>query len=288
MPNSSRKAGRLFVVATPIGNLADITYRAVRTLQSVDLIAAEDTRHSQKLLQNYAIRTPVVAYHDHNEVEKSRQLLERLLLGDDIAVISDAGTPLISDPGYRLVHAAHDRGVTVIPVPGCCAAIAGLSASGLATDRFTFEGFLPRTRNARRKRLGQLCSESRTLVFYESAHRIEETLDDLVDVFGVDRSATIARELTKQYETIKTASLGAIRDLVRVETDQKKGEFVVLVGGGENNSNGVALDVIDVLKPLMIALPLKQAVTLATQITGRKRNEIYAMALKHKEDGVVS
>lgn len=288
MPNSSRKAGNLFVVATPIGNLADITYRAVKTLQSVGLIAVEDTRHSRKLLQNYAIRTPVVAYHDHNEVEKSAQLLDRLLQGEDIAVISNAGTPLISDPGYRLVRAAHERGVAVVPVPGCCAAIAGLSASGLATDRFIFEGFLPRTRSARRKRLEQLIHQSRTLVFYESAHRIEEMLDDLVDMFGPDRKATLAREVTKQYETIRTASLAVIRDLVTGESDQKKGEFVVLVSGSDHNDQRVALDVIDVLKPLMVALPLKQAVALATQITGRKRNEIYALALKCKEDNVES
>ena len=288
MPNSSRKTGSLFVVATPIGNLADITYRAVETLRSVDLIAVEDTRHSRKLLQNYAISTPVVAYHDHNEADRSAQLLERLLLGEDIAIISDAGTPLVSDPGYRLVRAAHDKGVSVVPVPGCCAAIAGLSASGLATDRFTFEGFLPRTGSARRKRLEQLRGESRTLVFYESAHRIKEMLDDLVDVVGPDRNATLARELTKQYETIRTASLSVIRDMVVVESDQKKGEFVVLVGGCDHHGREIVLDVVDVLKPLMVALPLKQAVALATQITGQKKNEVYALALKCKEDGVTS
>lgn len=281
MPDTSRKAGTLFVVATPMGNLADMTFRAVQTLKAVDLIAAEDTRVSRKLLQHYAITVPMVAYHDHNEREQAGKLLVKLLDGSDIALITDAGTPLVSDPGYRLVSAAHEHELRVVPIPGCCAAIAALSASGLATDRFVFEGFLSPRQGARRRQLEQLLDQPRTLVFYESSHRILDTLADLTHVFGADRVLTLAREISKRYETIARGAAGEIQRRVQDDPDQRRGEFVILVQGSP--AAAVDLDgVARTLKPLMSALPLKQAVALTAEITGHPKNEVYRLALESK------
>lgn len=280
MPDASRKAGTLFIVSTPIGNLGDITFRAVETLKTVDVIAAEDTRVSRRLLQRYAITTRMVAYHEHNEREQAARLVKRLLGGDDVGLITDAGTPLISDPGFRLVSKAHDSEVRVVPVPGCCAGIAALSAAGLPTDRFVFDGFLPAKREARRDRLGQLATETRTVVLYESAHRILDAVTDLVDVVGPDRVITVAREMTKQFETIRRGTADEVARWLRHDPDQRKGEFVVLVQG--RPAQVPAEDLSLVLTPLLVVLPLKQAVSLAAQITGRPRNEVYKLALDLK------
>jgi len=281
VPDSPRKAGTLFVVATPIGNLSDMTFRAVETLTSVDLIAVEDTRHSRRLLLHYAVSTPVLSYHEHNEQQQTKKLLTTLLSGRSVALISDAGTPLVSDPGFRLIQASHAQGIRVTPIPGCCAAIAALSAAGLPVDRFVFEGFLPGKATARRKKLGKLLEESRTIIFYESAHRIGASLSDLVEIFGPHRRAVLAREITKQFETIKNAQLSQIRQLVLEDANQQKGEFVILVEGSGPDERGDD-DYMGVLGPLLKALPLKQAVDLTVDITGHGRNEVYRMALKCK------
>ncbi len=282
MPDSPRKAGTLFVVATPIGNLSDMTFRAVETLTSVDLIAVEDTRHSRRLLLHYSISTPVLSYHEHNEQQQSRKLLSTLLSGQSVALISDAGTPLVSDPGYRLIQSSHAQGIRVTPIPGCCAAIAALSVAGLPVDRFVFEGFLPGKAAARRKKLGKLVEESRTLIFYESAHRIGESLSDLVEIFGPHRRAVLAREITKQFETIKNAELSQIRQLVMEDVNQQKGEFVILIQGRSPDERDDD-DFMGVLRPLLKALPLKQAVDLTVDITGHGKNEVYKMALKCRD-----
>lgn len=285
MHKSSRKVGTLFVVATPIGNLRDVTYRAVETLKTVDLIAVEDTRHSAKLLQAYAISTPVVAYHEHNEREQARNLVGRIKDGLDIALITDAGTPLLSDPGFRLVQAAHAERIPLVPVPGCCAAIAALSVAGLPTDRFVFEGFLPSTRNARRRKLEQLAQEAGTLVFYESPHRIRATLADLVSIFGPSRMVSLAREMTKQYETILTGELSAVERRILQDSEQTKGEFVLCVGGRQREQKGdeVKVDTAVVLAALMKVMPVSQAASLAAEITGRPKNLLYKQALDLKE-----
>lgn len=281
----TNRQGVLYVVATPIGNLRDMSERAIATLKGVTRIAAEDTRHSGRLLAHFGIDTPMVAVHEHNEREITPQLLERLAAGDDLALISDAGTPLISDPGFCLVRAARAAGYQVVPVPGPVAAIAALSVSGLPADHFVFEGFLPARSAARRKRLEALCDEDRTLVFYESSHRIVECLADMVEVFGADRTAVIARELTKLYETIESGSLGRLLVWLRDDPDQHKGEFVVLVQGAAPASDD-ALDASTrlTLEVLVAELPLSQAVALAAKITGLSRNVLYAQALALKQE----
>ncbi|HLA75016.1 MAG TPA: 16S rRNA (cytidine(1402)-2'-O)-methyltransferase [Gammaproteobacteria bacterium] len=279
----SNSKGILYIVATPIGNLQDMTPRAVQVLSEVQLIAAEDTRHSAKLLQHFGIKTPCLALHEHNEREASAALVQRLLAGDAIALISDAGTPLISDPGYHLVQAARAAGLRVVPIPGACALTSALSASGLPSDRFVFEGFLPARAAARRARLEELQHEPRTLIFYESPHRILECLDDLAQVFGAERPAVIARELSKLFETIHDGSLSALCAWLRSDVNQQKGEFVILVRGsmlseqGEEDSEAER-----VLRILMAELPVKQAAALAAQITGRKKNALYELALQQK------
>ncbi|MGL6289125.1 MAG: 16S rRNA (cytidine(1402)-2'-O)-methyltransferase, partial [Silanimonas sp.] len=224
-------AGTLYVVATPIGNLGDLTPRAREVLAGVTAIGAEDTRNTSVLLGQFGIQTPLVAVHDHNEGEVAAKLVARLRAGDSLALVSDAGTPLVSDPGYRLVRAVRDAGLPVVAVPGACAAIAALSVAGIPSDRFCFEGFLPAKSGARRERLGELLSETRTLVFYESAHRIEEALADLVDAFGPEREATLGRELTKRFETLLGPTLGDIARAVAADANQRKGEFVLVVRG---------------------------------------------------------
>jgi 16S rRNA (cytidine1402-2'-O)-methyltransferase len=281
----TNRRGVLYVVATPVGNLRDISERAIATLKGVSRIAAEDTRHSARLLSHYGIDTPMVALHEHNEREITPQLLDRLAAGDDLALICDAGTPLISDPGFCLVRAARAAGFRLVPVPGPAACIAALSVAGLPADRFVFEGFLPARATARRRRLGELRRESRTLVFHESSHRIVECLGDMADVLGGDRPAVVARELTKVFETIESGGLDALLDWLRADPDQQKGEFVVLVQG----SPAVGESALDeathrVLAVLVAELPLKQAASLAAKITGLSRNELYARALELKKE----
>jgi len=273
--------GTLYIVATPLGNLNDMSKRAVDVLQSVDLIAAEDTRHSLPLLQFFSIHTQTLSFHDHNEKTRTVQLLNYLKEGKSVALISDAGTPLISDPGYRLVEAVRSFGITVVPIPGPCAAITALSASGLPTDRFVFEGFLPKKGKSRQDRLAFLSEETRTLIFYEAPHRLAVFLEELSLVFGELRQAVIARELTKRYETILSGSLQTLLDRVHKDPNQTRGEMVVLVEGAEENRKKPEESAI--LQLLIDALPLKQAVDLAAKITGGQKNALYKLALQLKK-----
>jgi len=274
----------LYVVATPIGNLSDISARAIEILKKVDLIAAEDTRHSSRLLNHLGIQKTMLSYHDHNEGQQTQNLLEKLKEGQVVALISDAGTPLISDPGYQLVRQAHENNITVIPVPGPCALITALSASGLPSDRFTFEGFLPSKQRARVECLERLKNESRTIIFYESTHRIVASLADMADVFGQDRRAVIARELTKTFETLRGDDLGLLCEWVKNDANQQKGEVVVLVRGAEElPQDETRVEAEKVLKVLLEELPVKQAAQLAAKITGGKKNALYQLALEMKQ-----
>lgn len=279
------KQGTLYVVATPIGNLADMSARAIEVLGQVNLIAAEDTRHSQYLLAHFSIRTPMTPYHDHNEAQQTPVLIEKLRAGASIALVSDAGTPLLSDPGYRLVNAAHEAGIPVSPVPGPCAAIAALSAAGLATDRFLFAGFTPSKSSARKQFFEELAHESATLVFYESSHRIVASLKDMAAVLGGQRLILLAREISKTFETLHRAELGAMCDWVQADANQQKGEFVLVVQGAEKQATGAVQDVTAVLAVLLEELPLKQASALAARLTGEKKNLVYKMALALQPDG---
>jgi 16S rRNA (cytidine1402-2'-O)-methyltransferase len=276
--------GVLYVVATPIGNLRDITARALDTLKRVARIAAEDTRHSRKLLTHYGIDTPLIALHEHNEREVTETLLKELHSGADLALISDAGTPLISDPGFYLVRAVRQAGINIVPVPGPSACIAALSASGLPTDRFVFEGFLPARQHARRQRLEALRNEPRTLVFYESSHRITGCLVDMAEILGAGRAAVIARELTKTFETIKAGSLSELVAWLLGDSHQQRGEFVIMVHG-EQPATDVAMDpeAEHVLELLMQELPLKRAAALASEITGLAKNRCYERGLELKK-----
>jgi 16S rRNA (cytidine1402-2'-O)-methyltransferase len=282
----TRMSGTLFIVATPIGNLADISERALQVLRSVAVVAVEDTRHSNRLLQHYGIRTPVLAYHDFNEKERAAHLLARVAAGESIALVSDAGTPLVSDPGYHLVRQAQALGLPVVPVPGACAAIAALSCAGLASDRFTFEGFLPARTVARRSVLESLREERRTMIFYEAPHRILECLVDMVAVFGPEREVTLARELTKTFETIRQSAMLAMLEFVTQDADQQKGEIVLVVAGNTAPTADIAPEALHTLRVLLDELPVKQAAALAARITGVGKNLLYDAALqwKHKKD----
>lgn len=270
----------LYIVATPIGNLSDMSPRAVETLRAVNVIAAEDTRHSRVLFNHFAIHTSCIALHEHNEAHVAAGLIERLVGGESVALISDAGTPLISDPGYRLVRAALAAGIRTVPIPGPSAALAALSVAGLPSDRFVFEGFLPSRGAARRQSLERLNDEARTLIFYESPHRIAATLQDMVSVFGGRRRAVVARELTKIHETVLNGDLAELCERVSEDVNQQKGEIVVLVHGAAAPAAGDRADLRAVLAPLLDELPLKQAVALAVKITGGNRNTIYDLALQ--------
>lgn len=275
--------GALYLVATPIGNLADITQRAISVLEQVDIIAAEDTRHSQRLLSYLGIRSTLLAYHEHNEDRVTPKLLAELASGKSIALISDAGTPLISDPGYRLVTQAHDNEINIVPVPGVCAAITALSAAGLATDSFTFEGFPPAKQGSRLHFLEQLAQQRRTMIFYISCHRIVETLKDMRTVFGDNRRVTFARELTKTFETIKRTALSDLVDWVESDNNQRKGEIVLVVEGKQ--AQAVDSTQIDhYLTVLLAELPVKQSVSLLVKMTGEHKNDIYKRALELKGD----
>ncbi len=281
MASDSSKTGTLYVVATPIGNLDDVTERALQTLKAVTMIAAEDTRHSRKLLARYGIATRMTSFHEHNELQKTPALLKRLAAGQDIALISDAGTPLISDPGYHLIRSAQERHVPVVPIPGANAAVAALSVSGLATDRYAFEGFPPARAGARRQRFAELRDEPRTLVFYEASHRVAAMLSDLAEVFDGEREAVIARELTKQFETVRRATLAELRDWLAAEPVQTRGEFVILVAGAPAPAAATSTDV-RIVEVLAQALPSKLAAELAAKITGRPKNEMYRLALDQR------
>jgi len=274
----------LYVVATPIGNFGDMSQRAVEVLQNVDLIAAEDTRHSQRLLQYYAIKTPTTAYHDHSDERALQRIGNCLADGGSVALVADAGTPLISDPGYRLVRYVQDMGFTVRPVPGACAAIAALSASGLPTDRFLFEGFLPAREGARVNRLSALAEEPVTLIFYEAPHRIESSLQSMIGVFGGAREAVLAREITKVFETIKRGSLLELEQFVRDDSNQQKGEIVLLVAGREKIEQEVSADVAALLLRLSQDLPAKQAVAVLADCTGLRKKQLYEHLLAMKKD----
>ena len=271
-------SGKLFIVATPIGNLEDLTPRARQTLAEVDLVAAEDTRHTGRLLSHIGVKTRLLALHDHNEQQVVPKLIAVLESGQSIALVSDAGTPLVSDPGYRLVQAAHANDIVVSPIPGPSAVTAALSAAGLPTDRFCFEGFLPAKKAARLSALETLGRETRTLVFYESVHRIADVLADLCDVFGDERTAFIGRELTKMHEECVQDSLGSLRDKIADGSIVGKGEFVIVVAGSEEVAES-SLEIDRLLQALAAHLSAKDAARVAAAATGLKRNDLYKQLL---------
>ncbi|MFN2328588.1 MAG: 16S rRNA (cytidine(1402)-2'-O)-methyltransferase [Chromatocurvus sp.] len=274
----------LYIVATPIGNLEDITLRAVATLRSVDLIAAEDTRHTRRLLQHFEIDTRLTAYHEHSGDAEAQRLCQRIMSGQAVALVSDAGTPMISDPGYRLVRAAQAAGVKVVPVPGACAAIAALSASGLPSDRFLFAGFLPARASARQNRLSQLARESATLVFYEAPHRLQETLNDLVLCLGEAREATLARELSKAFETIRRDTLESLVTFVAGDSNQCRGEIVLLVAGCAAEEPEVDAPLADLMQALAARMPPREAASLLSTYSGVRKNRLYSDWLAAQQD----
>jgi len=281
---ANSQKGTLFVVATPIGNLEDISARAIRVLNEVSLIAAEDTRHSARLMQHFGIATPLAACHEHNERDQGGRFISRLQAGEDVALISDAGTPLISDPGYHLVRQARAAGFAVVPVPGACALIAALSAAGLPSDRFIFEGFLPAKAVGRRARLEQVKEEPRTLIFYEAPHRILECLEDMRSVFGDERPALLAREITKTFETLQGMPLVDLHSWVASDSNQQRGECVVVVAGWQapESDAAVSSEALRVLDLLLKDMPLKRAAALAAEITGVRKNLLYQVALERQ------
>lgn len=277
--NDSRP-GNLYIVATPIGNLDDITIRALNTLRAVDYVAAEDTRHSATLLNHFNINKKFISLHDFNEQQKSATLIKLLQQGNNIALISDAGTPLISDPGYRLVNLVQKANINIIPIPGPCAAITALCASGLPTAKFVFEGFLPTKEVARNRRLDELKIETRTLIFYETPHRILSVIIAMLEIFGEQRQAVIARELTKKFETIYNGNLAAIKNWIESDSNQQKGEFVILIHGNDSpNKQEISPEALKILQILASELPPKQAAGLSSKITGISKNKLYETLL---------
>lgn len=273
--------GALYVVATPIGNLGDLSPRARETLAQVALIAAEDTRHTRSLLQAFGIVTPLVSLHDHNEAARLGPLVERLRRGEAVALVSDAGTPLVSDPGFALVRAALDAGIRVTPIPGPTAAITALSASGLPTDRFAFEGFLPSKSGARKNALLELSREARTLIFYEAPHRLNEVLLAMAEVLGAERRASVGRELTKRFETLYYGTLAELAERSTTDADMSRGELVIVVAGlTAAEAPALSVDADKVLKTLLEELPAAQAAKLAARITGEKRAVLYERAVQ--------
>jgi 16S rRNA (cytidine1402-2'-O)-methyltransferase len=273
----------LYVVATPIGNLGDMSQRGVDMLRAVDLIAAEDTRHSQRLLQHFAISTPVMAYHDHSDERALHKIQACLAAGGSVALVSDAGTPLISDPGYRLVRYVQDNGFAVRPVPGPCAAVAALSVSGLPTDRFLFEGFLPARAGSRANRLAELAQATSTLVFYEAPHRVRDALQAMVHAFGDQREAALAREVTKTFETIKRASLAQLLAFVAADSNQQKGEIVLVVAGKRAGEQEISAEVSSLLLRLVQELPAKRAAAVVADFTGLRKKQLYDYLLAAKD-----
>lgn len=275
--------GTLFVVATPIGNRDDLSPRARRILSEVDLIAAEDTRHTGRLLSHFGIKTPQMAFHEHNEERVGGRLIEKLESGSSVALVSDAGTPLISDPGFRLLAAAHAAAVPVSPVPGPSALLSAVSVAGLPSDRFCFEGFLPAKRPARRSALAALKHEPRTMVFLESVHRVAEALTDCVEAFGADRMAFVGREMTKMHEQCLRAPLGELAEGLAEGRIPNKGEFVLVVAGGQAKDGASSeLPIRQLLAELAEALPGSQAVDMVCRLTGRRRNDVYRLMLQIK------
>jgi len=279
---TNKTQGVLYVVATPIGNLGDISSRAVEVLHNVDIIAAEDTRHSAKLLQHFGIATQLIAYHDYSNEQRLEKILTLLADGQSVALISDAGTPLISDPGYELVGLARRRSVNVVPLPGACAVIAALSVSGLPCNEFIFQGFLPAKSISRRNVFSALLKEQRTVVFYESPHRIVDSLNDLQSVLGAQRYVVLARELTKTFETVLSGEIESLREQVQSDRNQQRGEFVVLVKGVEKVVDHQPLITEDAEKLMQILLDhvsVKVASTIAAKVTGLKKRDLYQWTL---------
>jgi len=270
----------LYIVPTPIGNLSDITHRALTVLEHVNIICAEDTRHTGKLLSHYAISTRMMSVHDHNERQRVDSLVAKLKEGQSIALVSDAGTPLISDPGYHLVNGIRAAGFDVVPLPGACAVITALSAAGVATDRFCFEGFLPAKAVGRNSQLTALQTEERTMVFYESPRRICDTISEMINVFGSDRHIVIARELTKTFETIHGAPAQELLEWLNSDDNNRRGEMVVMVSGYKNTDEGISPEVADALKLLATELPLKKAAALVAKLYDQKKNALYKYGLE--------
>lgn len=277
------ESGALYVVATPIGNLEDIGARALRVLREVDCIAAEDTRHTGQLLRHFGIETPLLSLHEHNERARLEQMIARLREGQSIALVSDAGTPLISDPGFPLVRELRRQGLPVIPIPGPSSLLAALSVAGLPTDRFVFEGFLPAKTLARRERLQALAREERTLVFFEASHRIAETLADMAAIFGAERPAVVARELTKRFEQVHGTALSELAIWLEADANRQKGEFVLLVQGAPAASEADTPDNRRLLAALLAELPASRAVVVAARLTGLPKKPLYALALALRE-----
>jgi len=273
----------LYIVPTPIGNLGDITQRALSVLAGVDLIAAEDTRHTGLLLQHFAINARLFALHDHNEQHKAETLLAKLQEGQSIALVSDAGTPLINDPGYHLVRRCREAGIRVVPLPGACAAITALSAAGLPSDRFCYEGFLPAKSKGRCDTLRALEQEPRTLIFYESTHRLLESLQDMVTVWGTDRYVVLAREITKTWESIQGAPVGELLAWVLEDENRRKGEMVLIVEGFHAQEDALPPEALRTLALLQKELPLKKAAQITAEIHGVKKNALYKYALERQE-----
>lgn len=274
-------SGKLFIVATPIGNLDDITLRAIRTLNEVDYVAAEDTRHSQKLLQHLDIGTPMFALHDHNEKQKSQQLIERLSSGQNIALISDAGTPLISDPGYHLVNLCREQGIDVVPIPGASAVIAAMCASGLPSDQFSFRGFLPVKQVAKQQVLDTLRAEAATCIFYESPRRMQTTLTDIQTCFP-DRIIVVAKELTKQFEHFVYGTASDALAWFAEDDSRYKGEFVILISGVNKKAEEIPPEALSLLAELQTELPLKKAAGIVAKHYGVKKNQLYQIGLDAK------
>lgn len=282
--DSSKPLGTLYVVATPIGNLGDITLRALEILKSVDAIAAEDTRHTSGLLSHFGISKKLIAVHEHNEQQSAEKLLVQLKNGENIALVTDAGTPAVSDPGAAVVNVVRKAGIKVVPIPGVSAVIAALSASGIMQNGFLFYGFLPASGAARRKVLAGLKSQAVTLVFYEAPHRIVECVEDIADVLGGERQLTFAREITKTFETFYTCPADLASAWLQVDTNQQRGEFVLLLEpAAVVELQEISEETQRVLKCLLAELPLKQAVALATEITSEKKNTLYEFALALKQ-----
>ncbi|MBE3658441.1 16S rRNA (cytidine(1402)-2'-O)-methyltransferase [Vibrio navarrensis] len=272
----------LYIVPTPIGNLGDITHRAIEVLSTVDLIAAEDTRHTGKLLSHFNIQTKTFALHDHNEQQKAQVLVDKLLAGQNIALVSDAGTPLISDPGYHLVSQCRQAGVKVVPLPGPCAVITALSASGLPSDRFSFEGFLPAKSKGRKDKLLEIAKVERTCIFYESPHRIIDSLHDMLEILGPNREVVLARELTKTFETIQGMPLGELVDWVKSDENQQKGEMALLIHGYRDSAeDALPEEALRALTILVKELPLKRAAAMVAEIYNVKKNALYKWGLEN-------
>ena len=274
-------SAKLYIVATPLGNISDVTYRAIEILKGVDLIAAEDTRHSGKLLSYYQISKPTFPLHDHNERQRGSVLIEKIKSGQSVALISDAGTPLISDPGYHLVNECREAGVDVVPIPGACAAITALSAAGLPSDRFSFEGFLPVKEKAKSEKLTALSEETQTMIFYESPRRIQDTVKHIINIMGADRKLVIARELTKMFESYYVLPAAEMLDWLAKDTNHCRGEFVLMVAGAEKAQDVLSVDAIKTLTLLKKELPLKKAAAITAEIHHLKKNDLYKWGLEN-------